>query len=247
MTYNFDREKNRNTYKVLMENDNTTPHKAIEYDDNIIKTIPFYENFHNETIDLVFNYNKESRKWLDIGCGTGTFIEKAYNIFPNTKFILSDLSEEMLVQAKQKFKEKSMERVNFIQKCCSQELSKYISNKVDVITAIQVHHYLSKEERIIATRNCYDLLNDDGIYITFENIKPLTDNGTLIGLNRWGAFQENMGRTKQAIENHKSRFNKEYYPISILDHIELLKNTGFNVYEVFWYSHMQCGFYAIKK
>lgn len=152
----------------------------------------------------------------------------------------------MLELAKDKFNENSMERIEFIPKCGSQEIDKYLNKKVDVITAIQVHHYLSKEEKIIATKNCYDLLNEGGMYISFENIKPLSESGTLIGLKRWGSFQETCGKDKESVENHKARFNKSYFPITILEHLELLKNTGFNTYEVFWMSHMQCGFYAIK-
>ena len=226
--------------------DNTTPHKAVEYDDNIKKTIPFYEYFHTEAIDLIYNYNNKCKKWLDIGCGTGTFVERAYDKFSITKFILSDFSEEMLEQAKNKFINSSMERIDFLPKCSSQEINKYLNDKVDVITAIQVHHYLSKEERIVATKNCYDLLNEGGIYISFENIRPISETGTLIGLNRWGSYQEAQGKDKESVKKHKARFDKSYFPITILEHLELLKNTGFDTYEVFWMSHMQCGFYAVK-
>lgn len=227
-------------------NNNTTPHKAIEYDENIKKTIPLYEYFHEETIGLIYYYNNKCDKWLDIGCGTGTLVEKAYDKFPNTRFILSDFSEEMLEQAKNKLERASLDRIEFLPKCNSQGINIYLNEKVDVITAIQVHHYLNREERKIATKNCYELLNEGGIYITFENIKPLTEKGTTIGLNRWGQFQEDMGKDKEAVEMHKSRFNKDYFPITIPEHLELLKETGFDTYEVFWYSEMQCGFYAIK-
>ena len=33
--------------------DNKTPHKSSEYDVNVRKIIPFYEYFHQQTIDLV--------------------------------------------------------------------------------------------------------------------------------------------------------------------------------------------------
>lgn len=35
------------------------------------------------------------------------------------------------------------------------------------------------------------------------------------------------------IKKHKDRFNKSYFPITIPEHLELLKNTGFDTYEVF--------------
>jgi tRNA (cmo5U34)-methyltransferase len=53
--------------------------------------------------------------------------------------------------------------------------------KPDVITAIQSHHYMSLNERFEATNNCYGLLKNNGIYITFENVRPTTSSGVEIG------------------------------------------------------------------
>lgn len=41
----------------------------------------------------------------------------------------------------------------------SQEINYNLNKKVDVITAIQVHHYLHNEERKLATKSIYNSLN----------------------------------------------------------------------------------------
>ena len=224
--------------------DNTTPHQSTEYDSNIIKTIPYYENFHIESIDLIKSYGGKQETWIDIGGGTGTLIQKARQSFKDTKFILCDTSESMIEIAKGKLG--NDKNVDFISNCTSQDLDKFIHEKVDIITAIQVNHYLNRNNRKKATQNAFNFLNDGGIYITFENIKPLSETGITTGLNRWGNYQLSHGREKEVVEDHKSRFDTEYFPITILEHLELLKNVGFNNSEVFWVSHMQAGFYAIK-
>lgn len=225
-------------------NDNTTPHKSTEYDFNINKTIPYYKNFHSETIDLIKNYGGNHRTWIDIGGGTGTLIQNAKKIFKDTNFILCDPSEKMIEIAKSKFD--NDDKVKFISNCTSQELDKFVTRNVDIITAIQVNHYMDRDARQKATQNFFNLLNEGGIYITFENIKPSSQAGITIGLKRWGEFQLSQGREKEVVENHKTRFNNEYFPITILEHLEVLKAAGFKHYEVFWMSHMQAGFYAIK-
>ncbi|MGD0231966.1 MAG: hypothetical protein ABSC19_16690 [Syntrophorhabdales bacterium] len=48
------------------------------------------------------------------------------------------------------------------------------------------------------------------------------------------------------MDEHRSRFGKSYFPITIAEHLELLRATGFSTVEIFWLSHMQAGFYAIK-
>jgi len=227
-------------------NDNTTPHKAIEYDTNIIKTIPYYQCFHKETINLIKSYNNKCEKWLDIGCGTGILLKKAQDSFKDTKFILADPSEEMINIAKNKFHDHQKGKIDYIPGCFSQDLQNYIKEEVDVITAIQVHHYLKSEDRQKATRNSFNLLKKGGIYITFENIRPISEKGIEIGLDRWGNFQLDKGKSEEEVINHRSRFNKEYFPITILEHLELLRTIGFKSYEIFWSSYMQCGFYAIK-
>lgn len=45
-------------------------------------------------------------------------------------------------------------------------------SQFDVITSILVNHYLAYEERMIAVKNCYNALKEEGIYITFENFSP---------------------------------------------------------------------------
>ncbi|MGZ7043025.1 MAG: class I SAM-dependent methyltransferase, partial [Methanobacterium sp.] len=103
-----------------------------------------------------------------------------------------------------------------------------------------------KKERYKATDSCFNLLNENGVFVTFENIKPLTEKGIQIGKEYWKNFQISEGREIKEAENNLNRFNVEYFPITIEEHISLLKNSGFSVVEMFWYSYMQAGFYCIK-
>jgi tRNA (cmo5U34)-methyltransferase len=42
------------------------------------------------------------------------------------------------------------------------------------------------------------------------------------------------------------RFDTAYFPITVDEHLQLLKACGFETAELFWYSYMQAGFYGIK-
>jgi tRNA (cmo5U34)-methyltransferase len=93
---------------------------------------------------------------------------------------------------------------------------------------------------------CYNLLKEGGIYITFENIRPLTEEGVAVGKRYWGKFQSLHGRKEKEIQTHLERFDTEYFPITVEEHLKLLRDTGFRTVELFWYSYMQAGFYCIK-
>ncbi|MGZ7107668.1 MAG: class I SAM-dependent methyltransferase [Methanobacterium sp.] len=227
----------------MKKGNNTSAHLSMHYDSKIRSTIPYYDSFHQEIINLIESMNIEPEIWLDTGCGTGTFAKKALDSFPRTHFLLADPSRGMLIKARRKL-DAYWDRITFLKPISSQEIS--LEQKIDVITAIQSHHYMSKEERYKATDSCFNLLNENGVFVTFENIKPLTEKGIQIGKEYWKNFQISEGREIKEVENHLNRFNVEYFPITIEEHISLLKNSGFSVVEMFWYSYMQAGFYCLN-
>lgn len=224
--------------------DNKTPHLSSEYDEKVRKTIPFYEYFHFQTIDLVKTIKPGVKKWLDTGCGTGFLIEKALPVFRDCIFVLADPSAEMLMIAKNRLG--SYKNIRFLDPVRTEDIEITISKKYDVITAIQAHHYLKCEDRRRATINCYKLLKDNGIYITFENIRPENDEMIGLQLNRWMSFQLARGRSKKEVAEHRERFGMKYFPIKVSEHLNLLDSTGFRLVEIFWSSYLQAGFFCIK-
>ncbi len=226
----------------MQKSDNLTSHLSSEYDSQIGNTIPYYGIFHQEILNLIESMDINPGTWLDTGCGTANLVEKAMQKFPGTVFILADPSSEMLDKSKEKLGD--CMNVEFLEPTPSQDIS--LSNGVDVITAIQSHHYLGEDERYKAVKSCYDNLNENGVYVTFENIRPLTEKGTEIGREYWRKFQISRGKTVADAENHIKRFGVEYFPITVEEHLSLLRKSGFSVVEMFWYSYMQAGFYCIK-
>jgi Methylase involved in ubiquinone/menaquinone biosynthesis len=226
----------------MQKSDNLTSHLSSEYDSQIGNTIPYYAFFHKEIINLIESMDIKPNIWLDTGCGTGNLVEKALQKFPDTVFILADPSSEMLDKSKEKLGD--LKNVEFLEPTPSQDIS--LSNPSDVITSIQSHHYLSGDERYKAVKSCYDNLNENGVYVTFENISPLTEKGIEIGKEYWKKFQISKGKSVVDAENHIKRFGVEYFPITAEDHLALLRKSGFRVVELFWYSYMQAGFYCIK-
>ena len=230
----------------MQNNDNSSSHRSEVYDLQITDTIPYYESFHDETLNMVKIILNEPKIWLDTGCGTGTLVKKAIKYFNNTNFILADPSVEMLDLARSKLSKHPKEKLNFLEPMETSKISLEDNFKPDVITAIQAHHYMSREDRINATKTCHSLLNDNGVYITFENIRPATEEGVEIVKKYVENFQISKGRDKETVENNLKRFDVEYFPIKVDEHRLLLEKTGFKVVEMFWMSYMQAGFYCIK-
>jgi tRNA (cmo5U34)-methyltransferase len=227
----------------MLKRDNATPHSASTYDTHVHQTIPYYDLFHQETLNLLKAMDHTPKHWLDTGCGTGTLIQRAIAEFPSTHYTLADPSPQMLEIAKSKLSK--FENVKFLEPSSTEKLS-LPKASFDTITAIQSHHYLHLNEHQKATSICFDLLASNGVYITFENIRPLTQRGIEIGKENWASFQIASGRDPKAVEDHLNRFSVDYHPLTVEEHLSQLRKTGFSVVELLWFSVMQAGFYCIK-
>lgn len=220
--------------------DNRSAYNSNVYDANIVSTLPYYREYHNQIIDLVRTTGLKDICWLDTGCGTGTLANRVLEERKDVRFTLCDPSEQMLDRAKEKLQGKDIRFLNMQ----SQDLD--FDSEFDVVTAVQCHHYLQPEARRTAVKNCWRALKDNGIFITFENVKMTTDESDRIALKRWENFLSDHLNDPDKVAHHMNRRGVEVFPITIEDHIKLLRECGFSSVDVLWTSYLQAGFWAIK-
>lgn len=221
-------------------NDNKSAFRSNDYDRKITQTLPFYELFYEQVIELVKIFNHNAVKWLDIGCGTGKMGSVAFENIDIEKFVFCDSSEEMIGIAKARFQNHNAEFCV----CDVQELA--YMDEFDVITAIQVNHYLRIDERRIALKKCYEALKDNGVFISFENFAPFTNLGKYVYLEKWKKYQMKQGKSFEECQKHINRYEKDYFPISLSENLEQMRNCGFQAVEILWLSNMQVGLWGIK-
>ena len=159
-------------------NDNQSAFNSSEYDRKIKQTLPYYDEIYKQVIELVKTFHTSAIKWLDIGCGTGKMGSVALENIELEQFVFCDSSAEMI-----RISEKQFHRPNTAFSVCNVQNLKY-TNEFDVITAIQVNHYLHIEERKAALKKCYAALKENGIFITFENFSPFTGIGEKVYLEK---------------------------------------------------------------
>lgn len=221
-------------------NDNKSAFNSSEYDRKIKQTLPYYDEFYKQVIELVKTFHYNAVRWLDVGCGTGKMGSIAFEKVELEKFVFCDSSDKMIKTVKERF---NNQKAHF-SVCDVQNLD--YANEFDVITAIQVNHYLHKSERRIALQKCYEALKDEGLFISFENFAPFTDLGESVYLEKWKRYQMEQGKSLEECNKHIERYRKDYLPISLSEHMELMQNCGFRSVEILWLSNMQVGFWGIK-
>lgn len=221
-------------------NNNKSAFDSREYDRKIQQTLPYYDEFYEQVIALVKAYKNPTTKWLDVGCGTGKMGGIALENIELEKLVFCDSSEEMIRIAKERFQHSNTE----FDVCDIQNLE--YTNEFDVITAIQVNHYLQAEQRKIALQKCYKALKENGLFISFENFSPFTDAGKIVYLEKWKRYQIEQGKSLEESTKHIERYGKDYFPIMLEEHLTLMRNSGFRAVEILWLSNMQVGFWGMK-
>lgn len=211
-----------------------------EYDQKIQSVLPYYQEFYRQVVDTVKVLDYPSLSWLDLGCGTGKMGEAAFSAFAPKRFVFWDQSPEMIAIAKSRFADANAEFVT------ASLLDLHCREEFNVITAIEVNHYLSPEERRKAIANVYQALQPGGVFFTFENFAPNSRTGQQLALKRWGAYQVAQGRSAQQVKGHLARYDKDYFPISLSAHLQLLQDCGFPTAELLWLSYLQVGLFGIK-
>jgi len=218
-----------------------TAFEAEEYDNKIRQTLPYYEEFYKQITDVLTIMGKKDVVWLDIGCGTGKMFEAAQQEIDIREFVFADISENMLDISKSRFSKKG----NRFEKMAVQEIEE--CEKYDVITAVQVNHYLSEKDRESAVKNCYQALKKGGIFFAFENIAQNSEKGKQIVLQRWQNYQIENGKNPAEASGHIKRYGTEYFPITVNEHFETMQKCGFQSVELIWMSYMQAGFMGFKE
>ena len=220
--------------------DNKSAHNSGVYDERITSVLPYYREYHAQIIDLVDKLDIPNPNWLDTGCGTGTLAARVFEMRDDVRFTLADPSVGMLEKAKEKLSGRDVEFINQ----SSLEIS--FTDEYDIVTAVQSHHYLQKDERKRAVQNCYEALKESGLFVTFENICMSDPKSDEIAMKRWVAFLEEHGNTPEEVQIQKDRRGVETLPITIEEHINLLRDCGFRSVDLLWTSYLQAGFWAIK-
>lgn len=220
--------------------DNKSAYNSDVYDEKIVNVLPYYREYHGQIMDLVESMGFDDPDWLDTGCGTGTLARRVLEERSDVKFTLCDPSEKMLAEAKEKLAERDIRFFNI----SSQELT--FESEFDIVTAVQCHHYLQPNERRDAVTKCRRALRDNGVFITFENIRMSSDLNDPIALSRWARFLADHGNSPEDVENHIRRRGTEVFPITIEEHLRLLRECGFKTADLLWSSYLQAGFWAIK-
>ena len=119
-----------------------------------------YENAYKKTIKRSIPFLNAEDTMLEIGCGTGIATITLADYVKNITAI--DISEEMMLQAAEKAKEKGKENITFQQKDLMELCAE--PESYDVVAAYNVLLYMKNQDKVL--EKIYEILKPGGIFLS---------------------------------------------------------------------------------
>jgi len=196
-----------------------------EFDKHIKKSVPFYDEIHRIILKCSEFFTHQNAIFLDIGCSTGTLLNKFSKKYKakyhQLSFIGIDNASSMIKEAR---KNNSDKRINFKKKSILDFRSK---KKVNLITSVFTIQFINPEERKNIFNNIYKLLCKEGAFILFEKVLASNSKFQNIYNGIYDDFKRENNFTEQEIAQKSLSLRGKLESLSSLENSYLLKEAGF--------------------
>ncbi|WP_438350472.1 class I SAM-dependent methyltransferase [Paenibacillus sp. FA6] len=194
---------------------------AKDYDLQRRKLIPCFDEFYSVATGCV-HVDKKTPRILDLGAGTGLFASYVRQRYPEAKLTLIDLSEEMLKEARLRFRDDP--QVQYI----SADYRTYLFDEQSydaVISSLSIHH-LSHQDKRTLFHTVYHLLTDGGIFVNADQAAGASFDLDHRYKAEWEATIRESGLSIQMVESAIER-RKLDINASVEDQLKWLLDAGF--------------------
>ena len=191
------------------------------------KRITDYESLRERIPCLVRELKDHPASWLDAGCGTGGSVRLSVELFPDTRFTLSDPSEENISAVKERFSGS-----RFVHCCAATDQLTLKDASFDVITSILSNHYYGdRAAKLKALSNCHRMLSDGGVMVIVEHRRSEDQEKAD---SEWRSYMESRGLSETSIQEMFDRRGTVYFPYTEEDLKAILGEAGFTDAVTFW-------------
>tara|TARA_B100000902_G_C27322131_1_gene925429 strand:+ start:3036 stop:3752 length:717 start_codon:yes stop_codon:yes gene_type:complete len=233
--------------KIFSKNSNWQFRGSVidNFDYHIDKSVPLYKETHNLYLYLSDFFLEEKTKIIDIGCSTGTFLQKLImrhkkvSRFKNIKLIGIDNEKDMITKSKKKI---SYKNLKFINKSVFQTKL----NNSCIISSFYTMQFIHVSKRQKLINKIFKSLNWGGAFFMVEKVRASDARFQDIMNQVYIDFKKDMKFSDKEIVNKSRSLKGVMEPFSSQGNIDLLKRAGFkDILTVFKYGFFE-GFLAIK-
>jgi tRNA (cmo5U34)-methyltransferase len=235
-------------------------HMAEDYDQVAPFLVPMYDFVQQEMIRLADLASLSRPRIIDLGAGSGLFLEKVLATCPHASCYWVDSSEGFLAVAKRRL-EQYGEQVTYILSPMEGDWPVQIDGPVDRIFSMSAIHHLERQEKQALYARCFDLLADDGWFINGDEMKTFDESAYRASLAFWVRHVESQAacvppslldntqrwlrhfdgwkrRNIERIDRPKTKGDDLHEPF--VDQVQWLKDIGYEAVDIFVKYHLWC-------
>lgn len=219
--------KREEKFEKMEQIKDTFENVAEDFDEIIIKLVPFYREMVNDLILVIPFKKNEKIDVIDLGCGTGTLSLKIKEFFTNAKITCMDMTKNMLELAKIKLSE--YENIEYI---LENFYTFNFNKKYDVvISSFALHHLVTAGDKISFYQKIYNSLKASGCFYNLDILIGPNDEIQNFYIKKWEEFLS-QNYSEKEIEEQFERYSEEDSPESIMNHLKWLEEAGFRDVDV---------------
>jgi tRNA (cmo5U34)-methyltransferase len=200
---------------------------ALEYDKQRESLIPCYHEFYGTIVKLAESELPQPRI-LDIGAGTGLLTNFLLQKYPNAKYTLIDISEEMLSIARKRFSNQI--NIDFI----VADYKNYgFTEKYDIVASSLSIHHLGNDDKKSLYAIIFNLLNKNGIFINGDQFLARTPEVEKLIHKEWIKAIEKSPLKEEGKQAAYNRMKLDQ-PATVEDNLMWLEEAGFTDNELYY-------------
>lgn len=172
--------------------------------------IDTYDQVHESYMEtkkmLAENLDKDTKKTLDLGAGTGLELIHIFELFPSASVTVVDISEKMLEELSKRDFAKQVTTI------CGDFFEVDFGNDYDAVISTSALHHFKPEEKDLLYKKIYDCLKKDGLFLNCDKIS---------------FTQEEQNNCIYELEHNIDDYKHIDTPLTVENEISILTNVGF--------------------
>ena len=197
------------------------------FDDMIDRSVPFYKENLNLSINIIKNFLKDNDKVLDLGSSTGTFLINLAKFNNSLQLTGIDNSNAMIEKATKKSKAFGV-NIEFIES----DFLKFNFGTNKLISANYTIQFIRPIKREKLITKIYNSLEDNGLFLMSEKLISEDKKLNKILIDEYYEYKKEKGYSEYEIAKKREALENVLIPYSEMENYEMLKNAGFKHIEV---------------
>jgi tRNA (cmo5U34)-methyltransferase len=213
-----------------------------KFDSHVKKSVPLYEWSHEIGLKISDFFLTEPSLCYDIGCSTGTFLEKiaTKNKNKDIKFIGLDEIKDMCEMAKKK--NSKIKKIKILNK----KIQNYNLNKCDFLTSFYTIQFINPSIRQNIFNKIFKSLRWGGGFLLFEKVRSPDARFQDMMNQIYMEYKIDQSYTPEEILSKSMSLKGVLEPFSTNANIQMMKRAGFkDITTVFKFLNFE-GYLAIK-